>query len=221
MHYSRTPKSSADTQSLTVRGSLPAWLTGTISRQTEEIATLHTFAVRGGRVTYATAPMPAAPPMHPLADPARLHFRPLISPFSHKPADHARTAQARAAADLAAYSGQGLAVEPDAALLECLRAPQLSAPPQTPGSLYARARFTTGDVAVFRARVRGVDTLGCVAANPPPYIHSVCSTQRYVVLIMTPLVYDTPSGHRARLFDHARWSPELGAQFVVFERETG
>lgn len=237
MHYSRTPKTRPDAQSLIVRGTLPGWLTGTISRQTGpqshvpsssaqaelrgDSGMLHTFAVRGGRVTYATSPLAAAPPANPLSDPARVHFRPLISPFSHTPADHARTAAARAAADLAAYAGQELAVEPDAAMLACLGAPQPGARPPTPGSLYAQARFATGDVALFRARARGVDTVGCVPANPPPYIHSVCATRRFVVLIMTPLVYDAPSGDRAALFDYARWSPDLGAQFVVLERETG
>jgi carotenoid cleavage dioxygenase-like enzyme len=235
MHYSRAPKMTPNTQMLTVRGSLPTWLTGTISRQIEPhpltsslhtesgqegVAALHTFAMRGGRVSYATCTPSPAPAAHPYADPARAYFRPLISPFSHTPADHAPTAQARAIAELAAYTAQPLAVEPDAALLACLGAPPIT-PSLPPGSLYARARFASGDVAAYRARARGVDTLGCVPIQPLPYIYSVCDTRRYVVLVMTPLVYSVSPNYAATLFDHACWQPELGAQFVAFERETG
>ncbi len=222
MHYSRTSKLNLGTQSLAVQGSLPAWLTGTVSREiAETTATLHTFALRGGRVTYAQRPaFPALPDF--FADPARAHFRTLISPFAHTPAAHTHSAQARAAAELQAYAEQPLAVELDASTLGRLGVHAPAAPRHAPGSLYAQARVASGDVAVYQARARGIDTLGCLPAPALPYIHSVCSTRRYLVLTLTPLVYAERSRDAApTLFDHFSWSPELGAQFVLLERATG
>ena len=233
-----TQEQEVEQTDLTVEGTLPAWLTGSLLRTGpakfevgeeryrhwfDGLAMLHRFAFSGGSISYAsrfleTRAYRAARERGRITysefatDPCRSLFGRFFSTFSPRLTDNASVNLVRLGEEYIAMTETPMPVAFD--------------PDTERGELI---NYTTHFGPASRYRVYAMAPGGTprqIAALPtrrPAYMHSFAMTERYVVLAEFPLVVNplrlAASGRP--FIENYRWEPARGTRFLVIDRESG